>query len=192
MPLVSLDEFSCFLIANGNAILIMALIYKFSNTMPLISFQDVSIAFGQADLLSQTQWQIDKGQRVAIIGRNGAGKSTFLKLAANMITPDSGIIRLEPGLKVGYLQQTLPEREQITVWQTVASGVQELVDAIAEYEQLACASSVDVKQLERLQNDIESQQGWDLQVRIKQVLQRLNLNADDLLADLSGGWRRRV
>ncbi|BCE02716.1 ATP-binding cassette domain-containing protein [Marinicellulosiphila megalodicopiae] len=160
--------------------------------MPLISFQDVSIAFGQHDLLKEVNWNIERGQRVCVIGRNGAGKSTMLKIVEGEHLPDSGVVRKEASLKIGYLQQDLPDRMDVTVESVISEGVHEVVSALAEYNEISISADPDMDKLTELQNIIEAQDGWDVDNRIKQILQRLELNAEDSMGDLSGGWRRRV
>ena len=160
--------------------------------MPLISFQDVSIAFGQHDLMHEVNWNIERGQRVCVIGRNGAGKSTMLKVVQGEHIPDSGIVRKESGLKIGYLPQDLPERVDMTVEAVISEGVQEVIDALNQYNEISISADPDMDKLTHLQNIIEAQDGWDVENRIKQILQRLELTAEESMGDLSGGWRRRV
>ena len=91
--------------------------------MPLLSFEDVSIAFGLDTLLERASFQIDAGERVCLIGRNGAGKSTLLKLVDGELTPDGGKIWRQPGLRIARLSQELPEDADATVFDVVAEGL---------------------------------------------------------------------
>ncbi|MCJ8313718.1 MAG: ATP-binding cassette domain-containing protein [Saccharospirillaceae bacterium] len=160
--------------------------------MPLISFQDVSIAFGQHDLMHEVNWNIERGQRVCVIGRNGAGKSTMLKIVQGEHIPDSGVVRKDSTLKIGYLPQELPDRVDMTVQDVISEGVKEVIDALEKYNEISISADPDMDKLTDLQNIIEANDGWDVENRIKQILQRLELTADQSLSDLSGGWRRRV
>ena len=160
--------------------------------MPLISFQDVSIAFGQHDLMHEVNWNIERGQRVCVIGRNGAGKSTMLKIVQGEHIPDSGVVRKESALKIGYLPQDLPERVDMSVQDVISEGVKEVIDALDQYNEISISAEPDMDKLTDLQNIIEANDGWDVENRIKQILQRLELTAEQSMSDLSGGWRRRV
>ncbi len=166
-------------------------------TMPLLSFDNVSIAFGLDKLLDAARFQIDAGERICLIGRNGAGKSTLLKLCAGELQPDAGDIWRRPGLRVAHLSQELPEDSGATVFEIVAGGLQELAELLTAYHaavlQLAQAPAPEqLQRLERLQHELEARDGWQANQQVETVLTRLQLRADAPLAQLSGGWRRRV
>jgi ATP-binding cassette subfamily F protein uup len=164
--------------------------------MPLISFDNLSIAFGAEKLLDGADFQLDAGERVCLIGRNGAGKTTLLRLLAGEIQPDSGDLWRQPGLRVATLAQELPADTAATVFEIVAGGL-ELGGLLAEYHEAAhrlsqAATSDEMRQMERLQHELEARDGWRWQQRVETVISRLQLPADTSLAELSGGWRRRV
>ncbi|CDI02345.1 ABC transporter ATP-binding protein uup-1 [Candidatus Competibacter denitrificans Run_A_D11] len=164
--------------------------------MPLISFDNLSIAFGAEKLLDGADFQLDAGERVCLIGRNGAGKTTLLRLLAGEIQPDSGDLWRQPGLRVATLAQELPADTAATVFEIVAGGL-ELGGLLAEYHEAAhrlsqAATSDEMRQMERLQHELEARDGWRWQQRVETVISRLQLPADTPLAELSGGWRRRV
>ncbi len=165
--------------------------------MPLLRFDKVSIAFGLDKLLDDAGFQIDAGERVCLIGRNGAGKSTLLRLCAGELLADAGEIWRQPGLRCAYLAQELPVDSHATVFDLVAGGLPALGQLLSDYHaaaaQLAQQSSVEALQrVEQLQHELESQDGWRLKQRVEAILTRLQLPADTPLAELSGGWRRRV
>lgn len=165
--------------------------------MPLLSLDNVSIAFGLHNLLDQAGLQIEPGERICLIGRNGAGKSTLLRIIAGEIEPDSGEVWRQPGLRIARLAQDLPFDESAQVFDVVAGGLEETGRLLADYHrtalQLAHESSPEcLKQMERLQHELESRDGWRLSQRVETVLTRLQLPAEATLAELSGGWRRRV
>ena len=165
--------------------------------MPLLSFDNLSIAFGAEKLLDGTSFQLEAGERVCLIGRNGTGKTTLLRLLADELHPDGGDIWRQPGLRVATLAQELPADTTATVFEIVAGGLEGLGALLAEYHeaaiQLAHASTPEaMREMERLQHDLEARDGWRWQQRVETVISRLQLPADTPLAELSGGWRRRV
>ncbi len=163
--------------------------------MPLLSFEDVSIAFGLESLLERASFQIDAGERVCLIGRNGAGKSTLLKLVDGELAPDGGKIWRQPGLRIARLSQELPDAADATVFDVVAEGLAEVGRLLAEYHHVSHDVGHDpslLRRLEQLQHELEAQDGWSLNQRVDDVLARLGLSADARLGELSGGWRRRV
>ena len=165
--------------------------------MPLLSLAKVSVAFGLHNLLEGADFQIDARERVCLIGRNGAGKSTLLNMIAGEIQADAGEVWRQPGLRMACLSQELPEDDSATVFQVVASGLEDLGRLLTEYHQAAMQVAYEpspggLQRLERLQHALEARDGWSLSQRVETILDRLQLPADSPLAELSGGWRRRV
>lgn len=161
--------------------------------MALIRLDKVSVAFGDKQLLDHIDFQLDKGERVALVGINGAGKSTLLKVLARHQATDDGEIWQDGGARVAELSQMLPAADERRVRDVVASGCAETVDLLNRYEALAMSQSdTDMAELERLQHKIEMVDGWHLEQKILQVLERLELDGDQLMSALSGGWRRRA
>ncbi len=165
--------------------------------MPLLSFDNLSIAFGAEKLLDNASFQLDAGERVCLIGRNGAGKTTLLRLLAGEIHADGGEIWRQPGLRIATLAQELPADTAASVFDVVAGGLEGLGELIAEYHDAALRLAHDhapepMRRMERLQHELEARDGWRWQQRVETVISRLQLHADPPLAELSGGWRRRV
>ncbi|MFA7553619.1 MAG: ATP-binding cassette domain-containing protein [Spongiibacteraceae bacterium] len=162
--------------------------------MPLLRVTDLSLAYGHHVLLEEASVQLFKGDRICLVGRNGAGKSTFMKVAEGLIKPDSGTVWSKPSLRISRLDQELPEADGKTVMQIVSSGLAELGDLLTQFQDLAVQALDDagLKKLERLQHQLEAKDGWSYQQKIDEVLSRLNLPADKLMSSLSGGWRKRV
>ena len=165
--------------------------------MPLVSFEDVTIAFGLQPLLEHASFQLDPGERVCLIGRNGAGKSTLLKLVQGEIQPDSGTVWRQPQLRIGCLAQELPNDDQLSVFEVIAAGLPAVGRLLTDYHAAVNRLSVDhsdaaLKDVERLQHELEARDGWSLEQRVEQIIARLQLPADARLGDLSGGWKRRV
>lgn len=165
--------------------------------MPLLSIDNLSIAFGAEKLLDGASFQIDPGERVCLIGRNGTGKTTLLRLLAGEIQPDGGETWRQPGLRVATLAQELPVDTAATAFEIVAGGLEGLGALLADYHEAAAQLAHDptperMRNMERLQHELETRDGWRWQQRVDTVISRLQLPADAPLAELSGGWRRRV
>jgi ATP-binding cassette subfamily F protein uup len=163
--------------------------------MPLLSFESVSISYGLEALLDHASFQIDAGERVCLIGRNGAGKSTLLKIAEGSVTPDEGEVWRQPALRIAQLAQELLVSETASVFDVVAGGLPEVGALLAEYHHVSHEVGRDASRLgrmEQLQHEIEMRDGWRLHERVDNVLATHQLSADALVAELSGGWRRRV
>lgn len=163
--------------------------------MPLLTFDGVSIAFGLEPLLEQASFQIDAGERVCLIGRNGTGKSTLLKIVDGEIVPDAGTLWRQPGLRIARLSQELPGDDEATVFDVVAEGLAELGRVLAEYHHVAhrvASEPALLRRLEALQHEIEARDGWSLHQRVENAIARLGLDPDARLETLSGGWRRRT
>lgn len=162
--------------------------------MTLLKFTDVSLAYGAMPLLDGVSWQIARGERVCIIGRNGTGKSSLMQLAKGAQAPDDGEIWRAPGLKIGELPQELPRADERSVFDVVAEGLAEVGALLARYHHLSqhIQGDDDLTELTRVQQELEARDGWRLQQLVDSTLSRLNLPAEKTLAELSGGWRRRV
>ncbi|MDF3931022.1 ATP-binding cassette domain-containing protein [Pseudomonas citronellolis] len=162
--------------------------------MTLLKFTDVSLAFGTTPLMDKVSWQIERGERVCIIGRNGTGKSSMLKLVKGEQMPDDGEIWRAPALKIGELPQELPVADERSVYDVVAEGLAGVGELLARFHHLSMhiETEDDLTQLARVQQELEARDGWRLQQLVETTLTRLQLPADKTLAELSGGWRRRV
>ena len=168
--------------------------------MHLIQLRDVELSFGAAPLLDGAGFEISPGERVALVGRNGTGKSTLLKLVAGELTPDGGTLSRKPELRVARLAQEVPAGERGTVFDVVAAGLGDLGDRLAEYHLLSLRlGEVDeaerdrlMHRLEDLQHSLEAARGWHLNARVETAIDRLRLPADAAFDELSGGLKRRA
>jgi len=163
----------------------------------LISLDHVSLAFGLDALLDNVKLQVAGGERVCLIGRNGAGKSSLLKIVEGTCQPDSGTVWRQPGLRLSCLSQALPSDREMTVYEYVAQGLASTGQLLAAYHALTQKIALshterDLAELEQLQHRIDVNQGWAFEQNINTTLSRLELNADQKMADLSGGWQRRA
>ena len=164
--------------------------------MPLIKLSKVSIAFGTHDLLDKADFQLSTGERVGLLGRNGEGKSTLMKIIAGEIHADDGEIRRRSGLKLALLDQSLELSNTDSIYDVVAGGLGEVGEWIKRYHALSITMDGEdekaLTELGHLQHKLEEHHGWQLQQRVETVLSRLNLPGELSVASLSGGWKRRV
>jgi len=165
--------------------------------MPLIALQSVDYSVGGPLLLENVDLAIEPGERIALIGRNGAGKSTLLKLLSGELKPDDGKIfveggRVEGGRRIARLEQEVPLDAAGSVFDVVAAGLGELGTLLADYHHLIHAEVVDTDALAAVQSRIEAAQGWALDRRVLETLERLQLDGDADFTRLSGGMKRRV
>jgi len=167
--------------------------------MPYIILDNASLAFGHHALLDHASFQLDAGERVGLIGRNGAGKSSLLKAIAGTIKLDEGTVWRAPSARIVYVPQE-PELDTThTVFEAVAEGLGSLQQTIIDYHQVTHDmgmpdADIDalMTKMQHLQHDLDTQNGWAAQSRVETVLSRLNLDSDALVSTLSGGWRKRV
>ena len=162
-------------------------------SMTLVRFDQVCLDFGGQPLLSGADFAIERGERVCLIGRNGAGKSSMLKLITGELQPDDGEVQRSSPVIISQLEQTLPVELDARVKALVTAGVADLKRLRDDYEsRAAAAGGKDLKALETLQHHIEAHGGWHMDQRVDALLTELNLPPDKTLGELSGGWRRRV
>jgi ABC transport system ATP-binding/permease protein len=160
----------------------------------LLSFDQVSLRFGEQVILSAADFSIESGERVCLIGRNGAGKTSLLKLISGALAPDEGEVRARAGLRISRLEQTLPETLGMTVREFVAGGLAAVAALVEEYERRA-ASGLDahgLAELESLHRRIDAVDGWHVERAVETVLSEMGLPGELRLGELSGGWRRRA
>ncbi|WNL37801.1 ATP-binding cassette domain-containing protein [Halomonas sp. PAMB 3232] len=160
--------------------------------MTLLRLEQLQLAYGTQTLLDRAELTVEKGERLALVGRNGTGKSTLLKLVAGDIQADDGTVWRAPGLKVGVLAQELPESSGMTIFDVVAMGLPEAGELLSEYQHLINDPDPDMNRMATLQTRIEAIDGWSFHQRIDVVLTRLGLPPEAEMNALSGGWRRRV
>ncbi|MBT5219486.1 MAG: ATP-binding cassette domain-containing protein [Woeseia sp.] len=162
--------------------------------MSLIRFDEISLDFGEQKILTTADLAIETGERVCLIGRNGAGKSTTFKLISGEIEPDRGEIVKKTGLVVSQLSQSLPEAEDLTVRQVVHSGLTDIQSFLDRYSEQS-QKDLDregMRELETLHKQIDAHGGWNLEQRVESTISELSLPANKKMHELSGGWRRRV
>ena len=162
--------------------------------MSLLRFDDIGLEFGDQLILRGAEFSIDAGERVCLIGRNGAGKSTTLKLIMGALEPDRGEIIAKPDLIASQLDQTLPEAMDLPVADVIRSGLAQIEALLEEYARRSRLKldKHGLRELEALHAKIDAHDGWHLEQRVETTITELSLPADKKMNELSGGWRRRV
>ncbi len=165
--------------------------------MALVSLQDVKVSFGGPLLLEGVDLSIDRGERVCLVGRNGTGKSTIMKLITGEIHPDGGKIVFQQGVKITLLTQEVPQALFGSVFDVVSSAFGEQGKLLAAYHHVSARLAHDhseklMAELEDVQHKFESAGGWQMQQRVDEILTRLKLPEDAEFSELSGGLKRRV
>jgi ATP-binding cassette subfamily F protein uup len=158
--------------------------------VPLLQLSEVSLAYGHVPLLDHADLVVETGERIGLIGRNGTGKSSLLRLIEGPARPDDGQVRLAPGMKLASVPQEPAFEPGRTVFEAVAEGVGEGRKLIVDYH--AAAHAGDLERMHALQEALEAGNGWTLEHRIEATLDRLGLPQDTPVADLSGGLKKRV
>jgi len=162
--------------------------------MSLIRLDNVSLDFGDQKILTEADLSLEADERVCLIGKNGAGKSTTFKLISGQLEPDRGEVVRQTGLVVSQLEQSLPKAEDTLVRDVVRSGLAH-VDALLDTYQARSQRQLDaegMRELEALHRQIDVLGGWNIDQRVDATASELDLPADQALSELSGGWRRRV
>lgn len=164
--------------------------------MTLLRLADVNVSFGAAPLLDHANFQIERGERVCLVGRNGSGKSTLLKVIAGDIGVDDGVIQRMSGLRIGALPQDVPPELDGRIFAVTADGLGEIGALLAKHQelsqQLAAGDSCCLEELGAVQHALDAADAWTLEPRVEQVLTRLELDPNQSFSALSGGLKRRV
>ena len=161
--------------------------------MPLLTLDSISLAFGMHPLLDQASLIIDAGERVCLLGRNGEGKSTLLKIVSGEVVPDGGKVRLDDGAVLAVLPQNLPSDDDRTAYDVVSGAFPETGALLSEFHHLSQqgdAASLD--RMMKVQERLEALDGWRLDQKVSTILAQYGIDPDQSLNTLSGGWQRRV
>ena len=162
--------------------------------MALIVLTDAKLAFGHVDLLANTAFSLESGERVGLIGRNGTGKSSLLKILAGIEKMDDGLLQYQQGLRIAYVPQEPIFEAEETVFDAVSKGVAQAKALREEYEALSVGEWDDAShhRLDEVQSQLEALSGWNWEQRVYETLDRLHLESDVKISTLSGGTKKRV
>jgi len=155
--------------------------------MALITLLDAQLAFGHVPLLDHADFSLQSSERIGLIGRNGAGKSSFLKILGGLEKPDDGTLQLQQNLRISYVAQEPDLDMDADVFTAASAGLAEVIAVRELY--LSGADGVD---LDALQSQIEAYDAWNWEQRVEETLHRLHLDRDARVGSLSGGTRKRV
>jgi ATP-binding cassette subfamily F protein uup len=153
--------------------------------MSLITLQNAQLAFGHVALLDHAEFSLETAERVGLIGRNGAGKSSLLRILGGLEKPDDGDLRVQQGLRVTYVAQEPHLESTASVFESVSAGLARVIHLIEQY-------SAGEGDLTAMQNEIEMFDGWNWEQRVQETLHRLHLDPDARINALSGGTLKRV
>ena len=162
--------------------------------MTLVRFDEISLEFGDTPLLMEANFTVEANERVCLIGRNGAGKSSMLKMIMHQLQPDHGEIQWKNNLRISQLEQNLLASSEKIVEDVILEGLAEQQKLIDQFNQLS-KKNLDkqgLRELEELQHQIDASSGWQLAQQVETIISQLQLPAKQKLNQLSGGWRRRV
>lgn len=161
--------------------------------MPLLTLDALSLAYGMHPLLDQASLTVEAGERVCLLGRNGEGKSTLLKIVSGQVVPDAGVVRLEDGAVLAVLPQNLPSQDTRTAYDVVAAAFPETGELLAEFHRLSQqADEASLERMMKVQERLEALDGWRLDQKVNTILAQYGIDPDRQLDTLSGGWQRRV
>lgn len=164
--------------------------------MELVRFQQACLAFGTHPILDHVDFSLFAGERVCLVGRNGAGKSSLLKVMSGQQNLDDGQMVLVNGAVLARLEQDPPARIDVTVAEFIREGVADLAEKLQRFytlsEQLADASEQEMREFSTLQQELDARDGWGLEARIDTMCQQFAMSPQATLASLSGGWLRKA
>ena len=165
--------------------------------MAVISLSNAQLAFGHVALLDHAEFSLESGERIGLIGRNGTGKSSLLRVIAGQAKLDDGLLVLQQGLRITYVEQEPQFDDESLIFDAVAGGIAHIREALTTYyqlsEQLGSADDTALmEQLHELQVELDVADGWNLNNRIETTLQRLQLDGQRQISTLSGGMKKRV
>lgn len=164
--------------------------------MELLRFQQACLAFGTHPILDHVDFSLFSGERVCLVGRNGAGKSSFLKLLTGQQNLDDGQIVVNTGVVISRLEQDPPAKMDVKIADFIREGAGDLAAKLQQFytlsENLDGASDADYRLFEQLQAEMDTRDGWGLESRVTDLCQQFEMNPDASLATLSGGWLRKA
>jgi len=165
--------------------------------MALLTLRNINLGFGGPNLFDSLNLQIEPKERLCLLGRNGEGKSTLMKVIGGMVKVDDGSIEQQQNLKIAYLTQDVPDDIEGSVYDVVASGLEGVGEILKSYHHCSLELAENyteqkMEELSRIQHDLEAVDGWSLSQQVETTISLLELPTDDEFSSLSGGLKRRV
>ncbi|MBI3307713.1 MAG: ATP-binding cassette domain-containing protein [Candidatus Omnitrophica bacterium] len=165
--------------------------------MAFISLQDISLAFGGPLLFDHLSLHLEQGERVAILGRNGVGKTTLMKVMAGQTKVDEGLVVYQKGIRVTYLPQEVPVNVTGDVFDFVLQGMGERVKLVSDYHHVNHRLQTEyshqlMSQLDRLQSEMNHVNGWEINTHVEEIIATMKLDPESLFENLSGGQKKRA
>ncbi len=166
--------------------------------MALVSGRSIQLAFGAAPIFENFDFKIEAGERLCVLGRNGAGKSTFMRLLTRDLLCDQGELNFQKNIKISLMDQNVPQAEEASCYQIIGSALSENIDLLDEYRGLLVALEEGnddpelMSRFENLQNQIEEKGLWDSDHKIQKAASLLSIDPSESFASLSGGRKRRA
>ena len=162
--------------------------------MALITLTEGRLAFGHVPLLDHTTFSLESGERIGLIGRNGTGKSSLLKILAGLEKLDDGLLQYQQNLRIAYVAQEPILQSEHTVFEAAAEGLAKVKALREEYEALSEGEwdESNHERLDQLQSQLDAQGGWNWEQRVNESIDRLHLDANQTIGQLSGGTKKRV
>ncbi len=161
--------------------------------MPLLKLDKASLNFGTHVVLDEVDFEIKRGTRIGLLGRNGAGKTTLMKVIEGSVVLDGGERWVRPTIKIAWLEQSLLNADDQSVYDAVADGLAETGALLKKYHRLIeNFETTDPTELEHIQDELEAKDGWSLSQKTDTIISQLQLPPNKLMRELSGGWRKRV
>lgn len=165
--------------------------------MALISVQDISLAFGGPLLFDQMSLQIESGERIALLGRNGTGKTTLMKILSRELTPDTGNIVYQKGIHIAYLPQEVPADVTGNIFEIVLSGLGKQAKIVKDFHRISHSLEKEqtpnlMRELDRLQAEMDRTRGWEIDNQVEQMISKIKIDPEGEFEYLSGGEKRRV
>ncbi|MDP6625166.1 MAG: ATP-binding cassette domain-containing protein, partial [Nitrospinota bacterium] len=165
--------------------------------MALITFQNVHLAFGGPVIFDGINLSVEEGEKVSLTGRNGTGKSTLLKLISGSVSPDSGFVSIQKGIRVAFLSQEVPPDLAGSVFDEIAGGLQDHFDLVMQYHEISNKLSEEdspalLEKLNRLHNSLDRVNGWEMQQQVDKIISQFGFDADAAFNSLSAGLKRQV
>lgn len=162
--------------------------------MTLLKLNHISLSYSAAPLLDQVDLYIEEGEKLALLGRNGMGKSTLFNILAGKISPDSGNLEKKQACKIATLEQEVPSEKNTKVFDIVAQAFEGVGHLLSRYHEISTQLHDEkfYAEFEKLSQELDARNGWNIQHRVETILTKLSLNPDLAFETLSGGWKRRV